>query len=130
MVDDPLDGYRSREHRTLEEQQEDELRALHRLENDSGVDEELVREIIRSDNLIKAMAEDKTLGKLVTYVTERLDTMTKLWSTSAIPTSPPCLAAHTEARACRLVIDWVQEIISNGDIAQQQLEANEYESET
>ena len=126
---DPLDGYR-RVERTPLERQEDELNALHRIENESGVDEALVREVIRSDNLIKAMAADKTLGKLVTGVTERLDAMTKVWSTSSLPTTPTCLAAHTEARACRLVIDWIEEIINNGAMAQQQLEAEPYESET
>lgn len=124
-----LDGYRSRE-RTQEELLQDQTSALHML-SDEGIDPELVREVIRSDQLVAAMQTDKVLGRLVTYVTTRLDECSKAWSSLKNPRDDEAMTLHTEARACRVLIDWIEFVLTSGAQATKQLEAEEeYEQET
>jgi len=102
-VIDPLEGYRSREHKSDEEWMEDEIRVLHRM-NEQEIDPELVRDVLKSDQLLDAIQQDKVLGRLVTYVTTRMDEVTKSWSACKDPRSDTAIELHTDARACRLCL--------------------------
>ena len=123
---DNLSGYRSREG-AGDDEIEAEVRALHSLEND-GIDVSLVRDVIRSDELVKAMQGNRVVGRLVTYATERLDECSKAWQQMADPNSVAGLNAHREARAARLLIDWIEQQLKIGSQAEKQLhEAENYE---
>ena len=123
-VIDPLDGYCSKEARSPDEQAEEELRVLHRM-NEEEIDPNLVRDVLKSDQLLAAMQDDKVLGRLVTYVTFRMDEVQKAWSACKDPRSDEAIQLHTDARACRLLIDWIQYVLGSGETAATQLEAEE-----
>ena len=123
---DPLEGYRGVE-RSPDERIEDEVRIIHRL-NEDGIDIELVREVVKADQLIEAMKGDKVLARLVTHVTTKMDEASKQWSACSDPRSDQAVRLHAEARAARMVIDWIQYVLETGAQAQKQMEAeiNEY----
>jgi len=122
-----LDGFRGRDI-TPEEQLEDDMRDLHDL--DSEIDVQLVREVLKSDQLVTAMQGDRVVARLVTMVTQRIDDCAKVWSTQQDPTSIAALNAHREARAARLLIDWIEKTINSGSTAETQLhEADRYDQE-
>lgn len=124
--DDPLEGFRGRNHDDAEI--DVELRALRNL-HEEGIDVELVREVLRSDELMTAMKESRPMARLVTLATRKLDDAAKLWSMQLDPTSAVALNAHREARAARTLIDWIEETITMGAQASKQLEAEEYDDE-
>jgi len=124
---DQLEGFRGRQI-SPEEQLEDDVRDLHNLE--SEIDEQLVREVLKSDQLIAAMQGDSVLGRLVTMITKRIDDCAKVWSSQQDPTSMAALNAHREARAARLLIDWIEMTINSGSTAETQLhEADRHDQE-
>lgn len=125
---DPLDGYRGKPHLSDDEAIEAEVRAIHSL-NESDLDVDLVRDVLRSDQLVAAMQKDKPLGRLVTFATMRLDECSKVWQQQADPTSNAAMNAHREARAARLLIDWIEKVLNEGAQAEKLLneEAVSYE---
>jgi hypothetical protein len=100
---------------------EAEVRALHGLD-DEGVDLALIREVLKSDQLSRALAGDTVLSRLVTQVTDRLDEASKIWQTEANPSSARALKAHSDARACRILIDWIEYELNMGQTAEKILE--------
>ena len=131
MVNEPdaLDGFRGRAALSDDELMEDEIRAFQELRH-GGVDMELVGDVLRADELVKALNGDRPLARLVTYATQRLDECSKVWQASADPASVTCLNAHREARAARILIDWIENEINVGRNAErvlmsQQEEAND-----
>ena len=126
---DPLEGYKGPAH-SEEEQLEAEVRALHGL-NEAGIDVDMVRDVMKSDELLKAMVGDRPMGRLVTMVTVRMDECFKVWTLSADPTSKEALLAHREARAGRLLLDWIQDVTNTGEQSAKILnEAEDYDQET
>jgi len=121
---DPLDGFRKVE-RSDDERLEDEIRALHRL-NEDGIDIDLLREVIKADQLVDALQGEKVMARLMTHITQRYDECTKAWSLLDDPRSTKAVEYHTQVRAARMVINWVQTILENGNVAQRQIEAEEH----
>lgn len=125
---DPLEGYKGPAH-SEEEKIEAEVRALHGL-NEAGIDVDMVREVMQSDELIKAMTGDRPMARLVTMITKRMDECFKLWTMVADPTGKEALLAHREARAGRLLLDWIQVVTNTGEQSAKLLnEAEDYDEE-
>lgn len=121
--EDALDGFRGRPANASEEeaQAQEYLDHSNSHEYNPMIDMALVREVLNSDALLVAMKDDTALAMLVTYATGRLDTCSKVWQISPDPTSKEVLIAHREARAARLLIDWIEHVLKNGEIAEQQI---------
>lgn len=124
---DPLDGYRGRPEHSIEEQFESEIRTIH-----EGMDDEVdlaaMREIIRMDELIAELNNDSsTMRRLVAHVTQKLDECSQAWQLEPDPTCDKAVNAHRDARAARLVLDWIQMIYERGKQAERQLEVDTHE---
>ena len=126
---DSLADYRGRPQND-ESTIEAEMRGLQSL-NDSGIDAQLVREVLNSDQLIKAMSEDSTIARLITHATKRLDDCCKIWQQETNPSSDVGLNAHREARAARVLINWIDEVLATGGVAEKLMEeADNHDEET
>lgn len=119
---DALDGYRGQPERSEEEYVEGEVRAIHEwAEHD--VDIESMRDVIRMDDLLRELKdESSTVRRLVDHVTKRIDECSIAWQLAADPTGLDAVNAHRDARAARLVLDWIQTTIDQGEQAERQLE--------
>lgn len=123
QADDPLEGYRGRvDNPSAQEFLEQEIRSVHEwAAND--VDIEAMRDVIRMDDLIAELKnENSTVRRLVDYVTTRLDECSKVWQLESDPSSVAALDAHRDARAARMILNWVHMIIETGQQAERQLE--------
>lgn len=100
---------------------EQEVNAFRSLAN-TDLNVELLREVLRSDQLVKDLSnESSTIKHLVNHVTEALDAAHGAWSQNPDPTSTEALNAHRDARAARLLIDWIQTTIHAGAMAEETL---------
>jgi hypothetical protein len=122
-ADDSLDGYRGRT-QSADELIENEVRAIHEW-MDNDVDVEAMRDIIRMDDLVNELNDEtSTIRRLADHVTQRLDECSAIWQLAADPTGVDAINAHRTARAARLVLDWIQNIIEQGKQAERQLEVD------
>jgi len=118
---DPLAGFRGRPERDAYEAQEEEINAYRALAS-NDVNLPLLQDILRMDNLLEEMnRESSTLQRLVTHATERIGEACAFWVSNSDPASDDALKHHRNARAARLVLDWVDEQIRNGNAAEQQM---------
>lgn len=125
---DPLNGYRGRPQLSAEELVEDEVRAFQALKHE-GVDMGLVADLLSADELVEALDGDRPMARLVTHATQRLDACAKIWAASTDPTSTDCMNAHREARAARVLIDWIENVMITGQNAERELHIEAEENE-
>lgn len=117
---DPLDGYRGRSPDS--DSLTDEILQFRQTLNDD-VDLDAMREVIRSDELIQELkGESNTVRRLVDYATRQLDEACMVWQSDANPTSMASLNAHRNARAARLLLNWIQYTMEAGAQSERQLE--------
>lgn len=117
---DPLDGFRGREGGDYEVL-EDELRAWRSLAEEP-LNVELVKLVQQKDRLEHALKDQSgPMVQLVNHVLAKLDEATKCWWGTDNPDSVPARGAHIRARACRLLIDWIEETIEVGKQAERHL---------
>ena len=119
---DPLEGYRPR----TEEDDENErmVRSIRGLA-DRGIDYTTMSDVVASQNLMDALKSDSTLSKLVTFCAEVIKAHTYAWTRSSAPEQ--MAEAHLEARAARMVIDWVESIEQSGMVAEQLIKQQDTE---
>ena len=123
---DPLDGYRGRPTLGEYEALEEEVRAFREFA-DSDIDIECLADVLKKDNLLKELKdESSTLKRLVTHAYKVMDNATKRWQFEGDPKSVAAVNAHGDARAARLVIDWIETQIEIGNQSERQLEAEDY----
>jgi hypothetical protein len=124
QVDDPLDGFRSSGSDRYA-QLEEELLAFRSLAvDDENV--ELLRDILKKDEIMAALKETGgPFRRIATHAYNVFDQAKTRWVECDDPTSVEALNAHRDARAARLVIDWIAHQIEIGQQAQEQVEANE-----
>jgi len=126
QTNDPLDGFRSRT-RDAYESLEEEVRSWRALAADD-VDLRNLQDIIKMDNLLKELeGGSTTIKRLVTYASQRIGEACALWVQSGDPTALPVIAAHRNARAARLLLDWIDDHIRAGKAAESQILLNEDE---
>ena len=120
--DDTLDGFRGSPNRGADVEIEDELRWVNSL-RESELNTELLRAIVVSDDLERELNNDSsTMRRLVNRVIQELDEATKAWQSQADPMSAVAILAHRKARAARVVIDWIQEVMDEATAAEKMLE--------
>jgi len=120
--DDPLDGYRGR---MLSEYEsvENEVRQFHSMMA-SDVDLSAMRDVIRADDLIRELNnESSTFKRLVAAATAKLDEACLRWQSEPDPHSVAAVNAHGDARAARLLLNWVQQTIEIGAQSEKQLQS-------
>jgi hypothetical protein len=125
-----LDGYRGPRTKDTYEAMEGELRALQALaRNDPDAD--LIREVLKADELVRALNNNPAMMAITAYATRELDAACMAWQMEADPASQVALDAHRNARAARMLINWIDETIRGGQQAEAQLEeADRDERET
>jgi hypothetical protein len=117
---DPLDGYRGRTEDAYE-LMEDEVRALHSLAS-SDVDLGLLQDVLKMDDLVGDLKnESSTLKRLCTFASVQIGEACAAWVQSSDPTSASIIALHRNARAARLLLDWVSEQMDVGAAAEEQI---------
>lgn len=121
---DPLEGYRPRTEE--DEANERMVRGIRGLA-DRGIDYNTMADVVASQNLMDALKADTTLSKLVTYCAAVIKANTYAWTRSNEPDK--MAKQHLEARAARLVIDWVESIEQNGMVAEQLIKQQDTEDE-
>jgi hypothetical protein len=118
--DDPLAGYR----RTPDEYEEleQELSAFRSIAANE-VNVTLLRSVILKDELQQELKDASSpLCHLVTHAVSVYEAAQQDWVAEDRTDTDKAVAAHANARAARLVIDWVTEQIEIGKQAQQELE--------
>jgi hypothetical protein len=128
---DPLDGYRGRQPLTDDEMANDEMLAFQQV-REKGVETDLIADVLKADELVMALKSDTVMARVATHAAKRIDTCQQQWTACADPTCERCLNAHREARAARIIIDWIQSEINVGRNAervvnQKLMEAEAYE---
>lgn len=122
---DPLEGYR----RTPDEYEEleSELQAFRTIAaNEVNLD--ALRSVIFKDSLRSELRDESTaLHALVAHAISVYEVAQQEWVGEDTTNSDKAVAAHANARAARLVMDWVADQIEIGRQAQRELEveANE-----
>jgi len=112
--EDPLEGFRARtDQDEVNEQIVDNIRGM----ADNGVDYVSMSVIMLSNELKAALKEDKLLRRLVAEVTGTLKECSHAWSESDDPDKTKEL--HLKARACKLVLNWIEGILQAGEVAEQ-----------
>jgi hypothetical protein len=124
---DPLKGYRSKhsdhEYSELEKEVQD-FRTL----ADTELNTELLRDVLRSDELLAELKDStSTIKRLANHVTQVLDESCRIWYTESDPQSDTARDAHGNARAARLLLDWLYLTHSNGEEALDLLQQEEGE---
>lgn len=117
---DPLDGYR----RTPSEynEMEDELRAFQAVATDP-INVSLLRDVLIKDELKEELTnESSSLKRLATYVCDVYEAAQQDWVGEDTPDTEKAIAAHSRARAARMVMDWIAVQIETGEQAQRELE--------
>ena len=126
---DPLKGFRGRPSADEYTRMEEELRSYRSLANDD-IDITLLRDVIKADNLIADLKnESSTLQRLCTHAAMRIGEACKAWVESGDPTHPQVATLHRDARAARLLLDWVDDQIKLGQQAERQLTMRDLEDE-
>lgn len=121
-MNDPLQGYRGAPTRDAYDELEREVQAYRALAEDD-VDIENLSHVLKKDALVQELAnESSALRRLVSHAQQVLEYATRRWVEQANPQHEQAINAHRDARAARLVIDWVDEQISVGKQAERQLE--------
>ena len=110
---DPLDGFRARTDQ--DDQNEEFVRSVRGL-SAKGISVPDIALVIDRDEVIKAINEDTILRRLVNKCTEILKVNAYQWSMSNTPDETKEL--HLESRAARMVIDWLEGVILEGDVAE------------
>lgn len=118
---DSLEGFR-RERRDGYDELEDELRAFRSL----AVDDEdmgLLQEVLKKNAVVAALRQqDAPFRRLATHAAQVLDHAQKRWVENPDPRSDKAINAHHDARAARLVLDWIADQIEVGEEAERRLE--------
>lgn len=124
--DDPLDGYRGRPSLEDYDKLEEEVRAFREL-GETDIDLSLLGQVLKKDNLLKELNnESSVLKRLATHAYKVLDSASDRWVLESDANSVEAISAHGDARAARLVIDWIAEQIEIGNQAERQLEVEEH----
>lgn len=123
-TEDPLDGFRAR---TEEDDANEEMVRGIRGLAEAGIDYKSIGDIVQSNDLVRALGEDKTLAKLVDHAAKIIKENTYLWSLADNPRTTDGL--HLQTRAARIVISWVQSIVQTGEVAEQLIEQQELSDE-
>ena len=124
---DPLDGFRGRAEDDLSEQ-ERIVKAVQGLHT-QGVDFDLVREVVKSQQLNDEIERGGTLALLIHECSEKLQAAMVAWSMCDDPGSDEMRERHLEARSARIVLDWANQIATNGETAMRQIEMEEQRDE-
>lgn len=125
---DPLEGYRGSPQRSADTELEDSQAFVDSLRN-SELNTELLRAVVVGDDLERELLEDSSsMRRLVNMLVQKIDDATKVWQSEGDPASVRALNAHRDARAARLVITWIEEIMKTAEMSEKQLE-QEYENE-
>ena len=121
LEDDPLDGFRGSGLSDRYQQLEEELLAFRSLAvDDENV--ELLRDILKKDQIIAELKnESGPFRRLATHAYNVLDHARSRWIEMEDPTSVEAINAHRDARAARLVIDWIGHQIEIGKAAEEQV---------
>ena len=123
---DPLDGFRGREMQAGDALIEEVL--AYRELAATDLDKTLLALVLKRDQLERALQnESGSMVALVNMVLAKLDDACKVWQQEGDPTSVAARTAHLNARAARLVIDWVQEVMDQGQQAQDMMMMQEEE---
>jgi len=121
---DPLDGFRRVPNEEFDEL-ERELLAYRGL---AQTDDDLANlsYVLKRNSLLNELEKQSSpLRRLVAHATQVMDAAFHDWVESADPESGQAMDSHRNARAARLVIDWVEEQIAVGNQAEGQLKAGE-----
>lgn len=117
---DPLEGYRRSpgEYNAMEE----ELLAYRQVAaTDVNVDN--LRSVILKDEIRNELRDASApFARLVAHAISVYEAAQSDWVAEDQPDTDKARAAHSNARAARLVMDWVAEQIERGQQAQQELE--------
>jgi hypothetical protein len=117
---DPLDGYR----RTPDEyaELESELRAFRQIAANE-VNVENLRSVILKDEIKNELRNgSSTFARLVSHAVAVYEVAQSEWVAEDRTDTDKARAAHANARAARLVMDWVATQIETGEQAQRELE--------
>ena len=117
---DPLAGYR----RTPEEydELEQELHAFRKIAT-TEVNVSLVRSVMYKDELKRELLNASSpLRRLADHACAVYEMAQQDWVGEDTPDTEKAVAAHANARAARLVTDWISEQIEIGKQAQHELE--------
>jgi uncharacterized protein (DUF2336 family) len=79
--------------------------------------------VLKKNKLVEELAQQSSpLRRLVSHAQRVLDDAARRWVEQGDPRHEQAVLAHRDARAARLVIDWVAEQIDIGKQAEMQLE--------
>lgn len=118
---DPLEGYR----RISNEEFDDLTREVNLYRSLAEDDEDRMNLslVMKRNRLQEALRDESSaLRRLVNHVDRVLTDAQSRWLEVSDPRSQQALDAHRDARAARLVIDWIEDQISIGNQAERQLE--------
>ena len=122
MIDDPLDGFRriaNSDYDALEQ----ELGAFRALAHDEE-DLQALSLVLKRDALLRSLNEEAgPLRRLAAHATRVYEEACQRWVECEEAIHPVAIGAHNDARAARLVIDWIENEISTGNQAARQLES-------
>ena len=124
---DPLDGYRANLDMDAIRALEDEVMAYRGLAEDD-IDTAALQAVMKKNALMNDLTGESTpLKRLVTHCYMVMEDATNRWVEVSDPKSESAVNAHHDARAARLVLDWVGDQITVGKQAEVQLEAESNE---
>jgi len=120
--EDPLEGFRARtDEDDLNEQVVRGIRGL----SEAGIDYQAISDVIQSDDLVAALNDDKPLAKLVDHAAKIIKENS--WEWSMANNHDDVKDLHTETRAARIVISWIESIVQTGEVAKQLISEEEVE---
>jgi hypothetical protein len=117
MATDHLEGFRPRTDQ--DDENERLVRSIRGL-SEQGIDHYAISDVIASQDILDAINGDTILAKLVTHCAEVLKVNMYRWSVSNEPGKMQ--KEHLDARAARMVVDWIESIKQTGEVAQQIIE--------
>jgi hypothetical protein len=125
---DPLDGYRGSPSLTPEEELAQDQDFLRRERETGGIDMELIRDVLRAEELLLAIGDDSsTMKRLMTHVAHERSRAVKALEMIGDIASPEAKSAHGTLRAAKLVFDWANHVYNAGRTAKAIIEEQEAE---
>ena len=118
---DPLDGFRriaNDEYDALE----NEVMAFRALAEDDEDLENLAYVLKRNKLLDELAKQSSVIRRLAAHANRVMEEACGRWMEVSDPRHQQAVDAHRDARAARLVIDWIEDQISAGNQAERQLE--------
>ena len=124
MSTDNLDGFRGRD--TDLTPDEEILEAVHGLRA-NDIDRGTIRDYVKSQEIREALIENTPFMELVAHCVRVIEGTTYLWTAADDPMTNEMKELHGRARAARMVMAWIEQVLSSGKVAEQSLDQQEAE---